>query len=429
MVIALLPAMLAAVILNSARPSTAESQVRPARTVKVLPIFFVPKESVPPTEDQAKSFMRHVDWAQRRYRELLPGHVTFGVASRHPLVYRALETLAFYRAQPDLGAPSIAAELLDHLKFTRCNCPYVMLVLVMNPVDDYPGGGGQPLNGGFNTGGSIVVLPSSGLGKFPNLQSSMQHELGHAFGLPHVDVYGYDMGSNGSLMSYNMAHMTKGFTPSPTPGTLIPEDIRALALNQRVFRGLTFDPDRDVPKGYQIAKKIMGLGAAEIPGQLDLVKITTDSGEADGSKAAALLVGQLVPIEAGGKPVFDTETMWRSAPTRDGWVSLQVTLPLQVPLTRIAVHTMPLGETDAALAVRISVQDSANAFRVVAGKDLETADDALRFRKTSGRIWKLEFRTAPGKSVVVRGIEYFSGGEELFPPLAPFKPLSATHAR
>ena len=232
--------------------------------------------------------MRHLEWARRRYAELLPGHVTFGIAARKPLVFNGSRNLEFYRGQPGGGAPDFVGELLNYLKVTQRNCPYVLLMLIMNPVDDYPYGGGQPLNGGFNTGGGLVMLPSSGLDKYPIMQSTLQHELGHSFGLPHVDVYGYDMSSNASIMSYNPAHHTDGFTPSRTPGKLVPEDVRALALNQRVFPGLRFDPNRDVPKGYLIAPRIIGLGRPTIPGQLDDVKIATDSGEADGSSAAAI---------------------------------------------------------------------------------------------------------------------------------------------
>ncbi len=94
----------------------------------------------------------------------------------------------------------------------------------MNPNDGWPAGGGRPFNGGFNTGGGIVIMSSNGLDRAPNFQSTLQHELGHAFGLPHVDVYGYDMQTNMSMMSYNPSHHTNGFEPSATPGRFIPED-------------------------------------------------------------------------------------------------------------------------------------------------------------------------------------------------------------
>ena len=56
-----------------------------------------------------------------------------------------------------------------------------------------------------------------------------------------------------------------GFKPSKTPGILIAEDIRALALNRRVFPRLRFDPKTDVPQGYTM-QKIVTLGPMDIPG-------------------------------------------------------------------------------------------------------------------------------------------------------------------
>ena len=79
-------------------------------------------------------------------------------------------------------------------------------------------------------------------------------------------VYGYDMGTNPSVMSYNPKHHTDGFKPSRTPGILIAEDIRALALNRRVFSRLRFDAKKDVPAGYTM-QKIVTLGPMTIPGQ------------------------------------------------------------------------------------------------------------------------------------------------------------------
>ena len=73
------------------------------------------------------------------------------------------------------------------------------------------------------------------------------------------------MNANPSLMSYNPAHHTQGFKPSKTPGILIAEDIRALALNRRVFPRLRCDPKKDVPQGYTM-QGIVELGPMEIPG-------------------------------------------------------------------------------------------------------------------------------------------------------------------
>jgi len=79
-----------------------------------------------------------------------------------------------------------------------------------------------------------VSLPYKSL-KSKNFQSTLQHEPGHAFGMLHVNAYGRDMKRNESIMSYNPNHHTGFLRASKTPGILIPENFRVLALNDRVF--------------------------------------------------------------------------------------------------------------------------------------------------------------------------------------------------
>lgn len=392
----------------------------PPREVKVLPVFFVPKGESTPTDDQTHRLMKHLDWARDRYRELLGGQITFTIAESQPRIYMAEQALAFYRAQPGASVPQMASELLAKLKCTRYNCPYVLLVLVMNPEDDFPRGGGQPLNGGINTGGGVVGLSSFALDKIPNFQSTLQHELGHSFGLPHVDVYGYSMNSNDSIMSYNPRHHTNGFTPSRTPGRFIPEDRRGLALNQRVFPGLVFDPKRDVPPGYQMAR-IVPLGPMKIPGQPVGLEVTTDSGQDFGSKVSNIVQGRIAPNRKAGQVTFDPKTMWQSTKSASGWVSVQITSPYEIDLTRVTVHSQHSGEYHIARAVRIAVRDSGGRVRQVASTALKSADDTVAFPKTRARLWRFEFQAGESGIVVLRGLQFFSDSDELFPPLVPYR--------
>lgn len=391
--------VVAAAIGASLKPT--EAEVLPPGTVKVLPIFFVPKDFAEPTADQAQRLMRHVEWTRKRYAELLPGSVTFGVAGKVPMVFLASESLAFYREQPQGGAPRFVDELLRHLKFTRYNCPYILLVVLVNPIDDYPYGGGRPLNGGFSTGGGIVILSSHGLDAAPNFQSTLQHELGHAFGLPHVDVYGFDMASNESLMSYNPGHHTDGFKPARAPGKFVPEDLRGLALNQRVFPNLRFDPKRHVPKGYRLPRQIVGLGPMDLPGQLDRVAVTTPSG------------GDCTPILNG--PEYPGAA-WRSEPSPTGRAHVDVTLPVAVTLNKVVVHA-GAGTRE----VYISAVDLSGRAKEVVRAGLPRADVAVDFTATRSRVWRFEFPTRPGGDVEVRGIEYFTAAGQVFPPLVPFE--------
>lgn len=330
----------------------AEQQAVPPRAISVLPVFFVPTAQPSPSQGQSKRLMRHLKWSQTRYGELLGHQTTFAIAEQKPRVYRSHRPLQFYRAQPEESAPQIVSELLADLHYNRLNCPFVLLVVMMNPKDDFPQGGGRPLNGGFNTGGGLTILSSFALDRSPYFQSTLQHELGHAFGLPHVDVYGYDMKTNASMMSYDPRHHTKGFTESRRPGKFIPEDLRGLALNTRAFPGFHFDPEKDVPRGYSIAKRIVTLGPMKIPGQPEGPVVTTRSGEEYESKIANIVQGRIAQNERNGKVAFDARTMWCSANTATGWVTAQITFPYEVELTRIVVHSQHSGQYHIARAVR-----------------------------------------------------------------------------
>jgi hypothetical protein len=117
--------------------------------------------------------MKHVEWARTRYKELLRDQDTFAVAEEKPRVYRSGRELAFYREQKDGAAPQIVDELLTEWKLTRFNCPYVLLVVVVNSKDEFPLGGGRPLNGGLNTGGGVIQLSTFAMDALPNFQSTL----------------------------------------------------------------------------------------------------------------------------------------------------------------------------------------------------------------------------------------------------------------
>jgi hypothetical protein len=408
-----------------ASPVAEGDDYRPPAHVIVQPVFFVAKGEQPPSDRQADLLLRHLIWTQARYKELLGDRDTFTLAEGRPQVYRAERELAFYRQAPGDGASQCVCELLRHDKCNRYNCPYIYVAVFMNSHDGFPAGGARPFNGGFNTGGGIFIMSSFGLDETSPFQSTMQHELGHAFGLPHVDVYGYDMAANVSLMSYNPAHHTRGLQPSATPGVFIPEDVRGLALNRRAFPRLRYDPRRDCPPSYSITPRVIGLGPMELAGQPQVV-VTTPSGEARGSRVANIVSGQILPNEktqqtgeASEAATFDPQTMWQSERTADGWATVQITFPFEVELTKVAVHSQHDGLHDAAEALRIATKTDSSR-REVTAQPLKAADAMVSFSPQKARTWEFAFKAGKSRSVVIRGLQFFSGDVEVFPPLVPY---------
>jgi hypothetical protein len=403
-------------------PGAVAEDYHPPKTVKVLPVFFVARGELPPTPMQKNTLLRHLEWAQARYKQMLRGRDTFTLVKGEPKTHLAARDFPYYRRASEEAAPQFVSELLQKYGYNRYNCPGVFVIVLMSPREEFPSGGGRPVNGGLNTGGGIVILSSLGLDRSPNFQSTLQHELGHAFGLPHVEVYGHDMQTSPSIMSYNPNHHTRRFEPGKSLGTLIPEDLRALALNQRAFPRLRFDPSRDVPVDYRLAPNIVTLGPMQIPGQPDGVKVTTASGEALGSKVRNIVQGYILPSENTDSVTFDPHRMWCSKPSPTGWVSVTVEFPFDVQLSGVAVHSQHSGKYHAAEGLRIGVEEKGGVAARLVQRPLRWVDERVAFPPTKAQTWKFDFRAGSSGIVVLRGLQFFDRDDEVFPPLVPWTP-------
>ena len=386
--------------------------------VQVLPVAFVPKDEKPPTDAEQKMFMRHIAQARDRFRELLAGD-TFELAKPAVQVVVGQRPLDFYRKPPERGAPDIVSELLATLHLTRFDCPHVFCILLMNSKDSFPEGGGRTINGGVNTGGGMMYIASWELTHNTHFQTTLQHELGHAFGLPHVDVYGYDMKSNASIMSYNPAHHCRGFEPSNNPGVLIPEDLRLLAMNDRVFPKTTFDPKRDVGANYSLSKRIVPLGPMTLPGQPDFYpQVTTTAGEDVHSRVINIVREEIKP-SAGPGITYDPGTMWHSKPLPNGKAVLELTFPMPVRLTGLAVHSQHSGIHHEARAVRLEAVDG-NSRTEVIDKPITSFDEIVTFPATTSTRWSLTLTAGSSRILVIRGLRFFDGDEEVCPHMIPY---------
>jgi len=222
-------------------------------SVEVLPIFFVASDVDGPTANETQLFQKHLSIAQSRFEQMLKSRDTFRTSLDSPIIYKSKNNLEYFTKSDDMGAAKFVVELLEYYNINRYNVPYVFLVVVMNPYDSFPVGGGRPINGGFNRGGSIVIMSSLTLnGKVGWFQSTLQHELGHSFGLPHVLGYGYDTLTSDSIMSYNPNHQWDGLNLPAEQGILIPEDLKALDKNKLVFPNFYFNSETDIPPDYEV---------------------------------------------------------------------------------------------------------------------------------------------------------------------------------
>ena len=216
----------------------------------VFPLFFVPKDANFTHEEarEAEELLNsHLKIAQEHYKRLLKTD-TFSIANETDNVFRSNKINSHYEdiklnEETVFVDRSILLELIEWKNDDRINSKMIYLAIYVRPSDkEYKSGmkwfgGGRTFNGVPNSGGGYIEMEySSLLRDYPYpFQSTLVHELGHAFGLTHVDCFGYDMNTNDSIMSYNISHWSKGFSQSASPGSFNPEDFFILSLNKRAF--------------------------------------------------------------------------------------------------------------------------------------------------------------------------------------------------
>ncbi len=393
--------------------------------IKVQPVFFVPNDQIPPTKEQIFKLHKHVRIAQKLYKRMLLGRDTFEIAGK-PRVVQYNSDLATLKKQIEIHENQLSAYLLSQLfpefNVNRFNCPYVFIVVIMNPKEAWPTASGRPINPGFNSGGGIATFSSTKLDAEKSLfQGSILHELGHALNLLHVDSYGYDQHSNKSIMSYSKSNYWTNFTPPKKRSILIPEDIRALAMNKRVFPNLYFDHANDVPEGYSLCRTIFQLSFDHtIPGQKPYeIKLSTTSG-AEGDTKVSNIVHTWVKVNQKVKKGIGLipNNMWMSGKKDNGWIDLDIEFPIAVRMNRIRVHSQCGGGYHPITGIRVEANTS--DFVEVANREEPLGDEEdISFKEIKAKQWRLHFRPDDSGQVVIRGLGFYSSLGEFFCQMYP----------
>lgn len=391
--------------------------------IRVKPIFFVPKNEQAPTQQQQIKLTRHLKLAQKWYKRMLLSRDTFELVEGKPQIIDGNYTLNEYIEKHSNIALQVTSEILTTLSLTRFNCPYIFLIVFMQPDRDVPNPSGVPFNGGINNGPGLVIITSHRLDTYSNIQGTIQHELGHSFGLIHTAVYGYDMKTNSSIMSRgNTNIMHNGFRLNPK-ASLIPEDLRALSYNKKVFPKFHYDLKNDVSEGYKISNVFRSFGPREILGQQSFkIIVSTKDHELEGTSASNI-VHTAIRTDKYHNPKsrvgFDPKTMWLGQP-EDGAITATLTFPIPVSLSKLCIHSGCGGKYHPAKSVQVQVEKE-GGFIDVCTHELESLDEYISFNKTKAQAWRLSFKTQMNRKIIIRGIRFFTDQCEIFSPVVPYQ--------
>lgn len=391
--------------------------------LKALPVFFVPNDQRPPTKEQIFKLHKHVRIAQKQYKRMLLGRDTFEIAGL-PRVFNYHSNLATLKKEVEEHQLSayLLSQLLPEFNVNRFNCPYVFIVVIMNPKEAWPTASGRVINPGLNSGGGIATFSSIKLDAVKSVfQGSLLHEFGHALCLLHADAYGYDQYSSKSIMAYSKSNWWTNFNPPKNPSILLPEEIRHLAMNKRAFPNLYFDPEKDIPKGYSFHWSVHRFSNNFIiPGQLMYdVKLTTASGQENDTKASNIALTLVKSNRKAKKGIgLVANNMWMSGKKVNGWIDLDIEFPVPVRMNKILIESQCGGGYGPVQGVRVEA-NTGDYIELARNEKPFSDEQAISFNETRAKQWRLHFLPGESKQIVLRGLRFYSSRGEFFCQLYP----------
>jgi hypothetical protein len=84
------------------------------------------------------------------------------------------------------------------------------------------------------------------------------------------------------------------------------------------------------------------------------------------------------------------------------------------------VHSQHSGKYYRAVARRIDAHGK-KGYQKVTARPLDGADALVEFSATTARNWRLTFQLGPSQKDCLRGLQYFAGKQQLFPPGVPYQ--------
>ena len=149
--------------------------------------------------------------------------------------------------------------------------------------------------------------------------------------------------------------------------------------------------------------------------QLDYaIEVKSNAGAAFNSKLESCVVGHL-RSSPGPKLYYDAGSMWHSEPV-EGNVTLDLTFPFPVELTRIRLYSGHSAQYHPTKAFSVSALTANGDEKLLANHEMQSFDGEVTFTATESQQWHLEMTPSESKTVVLRGLRFYSGTTEIFPP-------------